>query len=85
MRVAVLGASGYTGLELLRILARHPDLELAVVTSEQRAGRVVGEAFPALAGLVDLRFQRADAAAPTTEVGRSAGRRVGERGRSRRS
>ncbi len=68
MRVAVLGASGYTGLELLRILVRHPDLELAAVTSEQRAGRAVGEAFPSLAGLVDLRFQRADVAALADEV-----------------
>ena len=42
MRVAVVGASGYTGLELLRILLRHPSAELAAVTSQQRAGRAVG-------------------------------------------
>ncbi len=63
MRVAVLGASGYTGLELLRILVRHPHMELTAVTSEQRAGRAVAEAFPSLAGLVDLRFESADASA----------------------
>ena len=56
MRVAVFGASGYTGLELLRILLRHPRFELAVVTSEQRAGEPVGDAFPSLRGLLDLRF-----------------------------
>lgn len=63
MKVAVVGASGYTGLELLRIVLRHPELELEAVTSEQRAGRVVGEAFPALRGLVDLSFEALDAPA----------------------
>ncbi len=62
MRVAVIGASGYTGLELLRILQRHPEFELAVATSEQRAGTRVGEAFPALRGLIDLVFEPNDPA-----------------------
>ncbi len=57
MRVAVIGASGYTGLELLRILLRHPEFELAVVTSEQRAGTPVGEAFPSLRGLTERVFE----------------------------
>jgi N-acetyl-gamma-glutamyl-phosphate reductase len=57
MKVAVIGASGYTGLELLRILLRHPEFEIAAVTSEQRAGREVGEVFPALRGRLDLRFE----------------------------
>jgi N-acetyl-gamma-glutamyl-phosphate reductase len=60
MRVAVLGASGYTGLELLRILLRHPVFEIAAVSSEQRAGQPVGEAFPALRGQLDLAFEPAD-------------------------
>lgn len=59
MRVAVVGASGYTGLELLRILLRHPQAEVVAVTSEQRAGLAVGEAFPSLRGLLDLRFESA--------------------------
>lgn len=59
-RVAVIGASGYTGLELLRLLRRHPEVELVAVTSEQRAGEPVGEAFPGLAGLWDLRFEPND-------------------------
>lgn len=63
MKVAVVGASGYTGLELLRILMRHPELEIAAVTSEQRAGRAVGEAFPALRGRLDLEFEANDAKA----------------------
>jgi N-acetyl-gamma-glutamyl-phosphate reductase len=60
MKVAVFGASGYTGLELLRLLLRHPRVELAVVTSEQRAGQAVGDAFPALRGCLDLRFEASD-------------------------
>lgn len=60
MRVAVFGASGYAGLELLRILLRHPEAEIALVTSEQRAGQPVGDAFPALRGCLDLRFQASD-------------------------
>jgi N-acetyl-gamma-glutamyl-phosphate reductase len=62
MKVAVVGASGYTGLELLRILLRHPELEIAAVTSEQRAGQPVGEAFPALRGRLDLPFEAVDPA-----------------------
>jgi N-acetyl-gamma-glutamyl-phosphate reductase len=57
VRVAVFGASGYTGLELLRILLRHPEFEIVAVTSEQRAGQRVGEAFPALRGRLELAFE----------------------------
>ena len=63
MRVAVVGASGYTGLELIRLVLRHPQLELVAITSEQRAGVPAGEAFPALRGLVDLAFESFDPAA----------------------
>ncbi len=63
LRVAVVGASGYTGLELLRILLRHPRVRLAAVTSEQRAGRSLGECFPSLAGLTELCFTAVDPAA----------------------
>jgi N-acetyl-gamma-glutamyl-phosphate reductase len=69
MRVAVFGASGYTGLELLRLLLRHPRFEIAVVTSEQRAGEPVGDAFPSLRERLDLRFTAsADAARLAREV-----------------
>lgn len=59
MRTAIVGASGYTGLELVRIVLRHPELELCVVTSEQRAGVPLGEAFPALRALCDLTLESA--------------------------
>ena len=68
MRVAVIGASGYTGLELLRILLRHPEFEIAVATSERRAGTRVGEAFPALRGLIDLGFESNDPASIAKRV-----------------
>ena len=60
MRVAIIGASGYTGLELVRIVLRHPELELAVVTSEQRVGKPAADCFPALRGLTDLCFEAND-------------------------
>ncbi len=59
MRVGIFGASGYTGLELLRLLLQHPEFEIVAVTSEQRAGQPVGEAFPALRGRLDLVFEPA--------------------------
>jgi N-acetyl-gamma-glutamyl-phosphate reductase len=68
MRVAVLGASGYAGLELLRILLRHPGFEIAAVTSEQRAGQAVGEVFPALRGQLDLVFEAVDPASLASKV-----------------
>ena len=60
MRVAIVGASGYTGLELVRIVLRHPNFELVAVTSEQRAGMAAGDAFPSLRGALDLAFQSND-------------------------
>ncbi len=59
MKVAVVGASGYTGVELVRILLRHPSFELSVVTSEQRAGEPMADFIPGLTGLLDLRFESA--------------------------
>ncbi|MDH4227011.1 MAG: N-acetyl-gamma-glutamyl-phosphate reductase [Deltaproteobacteria bacterium] len=53
LRVAVLGASGYTGLELLRLLASHSMAEVSLVTSRQYAGKPVTEVFPFLRGFYD--------------------------------
>ncbi|HEX9034612.1 MAG TPA: N-acetyl-gamma-glutamyl-phosphate reductase [Streptosporangiaceae bacterium] len=50
MRVAVVGASGYAGGELLRLVSGHPDLELAVATADSSAGKTVGEVHANLAG-----------------------------------
>lgn len=46
VKVAIVGASGYSGEELLRLLNRHPGVELKIITSRQNAGKPVGEFFP---------------------------------------
>jgi N-acetyl-gamma-glutamyl-phosphate reductase len=57
VKVAVLGASGYTGAELLRLLVGHPHAELVAATSEQSAGRAVSAVFPHLASVLPLSFE----------------------------
>jgi len=56
-RIAVIGASGYTGVELLRLLVQHPETELVCVTSRQYAGQPVGKIFPSLQGFINLNFE----------------------------
>ena len=55
-RVAVVGAAGYIGGDLIRILLGHPQVELAAATSRRLAGRRVDGAHPNLRGLTDLTF-----------------------------
>ena len=65
-RVAVAGASGYAGGELLRLIAGHPDLELTVVTADSSVGKRVAESHPNLAGdpvLGEMAFEPHSAAA----------------------
>lgn len=57
IRVAVAGASGYAGGELLRLIAAHPHFTLTVATSEKSAGASVASSFPHLAGIVDHTFE----------------------------
>src|SRR6266568_1132409 len=59
-RVAVAGASGYAGGEVLRLLAGHPDLELAAVTADSKAGQPLGAVHPQLAGVPGLAGRRFD-------------------------
>ena len=54
--VGIVGGTGYTGVELLRILCRHPGVELAAITSRGEAGTAVAELFPSLRGRIGLRF-----------------------------
>ncbi len=56
IKVAVIGASGYAGLELVRILVRHPGCDLVALHSLEYPGRPFAEIFPALTGLVELSF-----------------------------
>ena len=61
MKTAIIGASGYSGEELVRILARHPNVELCAVTSRSLAGSSVADQMPALRHLVgDLKFTASD-------------------------
>lgn len=56
IRVGIVGGTGYTGVELLRLLAQHPRAELAVITSRKEAGMPVSDMFPNLRGRVALKF-----------------------------
>jgi N-acetyl-gamma-glutamyl-phosphate reductase len=60
VRVAVAGASGYAGGELLRLVAAHPDLELGPVTAGASAGAAVADVHPHLRALAGRTFDRAD-------------------------
>ncbi len=57
MKIGVIGASGYTGGELLRILVRHPECEVSCVTSRRFKGKDVSEINPNLRGVTDLKFE----------------------------
>ena len=61
VRVAVAGASGYMGAELLRLLLGHPRITVTGVTSERLASELLGRAYPHLRGLTELAFHDLDA------------------------
>ena len=56
VNVTIVGASGYSGEELTRLVLRHPELELAAVTSRQTAGQKLNDVFQALPRKTDLVF-----------------------------
>ncbi len=61
IKTGVVGGTGYTGVELLRLLLGHPDVELTVITSRAEAGRPVADLFPNLRGHTGLAFTAPDA------------------------
>lgn len=61
VRAAIVGASGYSGEELIRLLSRHPLVDLRVITSRQSAGKDISEVFPRFAGS-GLKFSAPDVA-----------------------
>ena len=63
IRAGIVGGTGYTGVELLRLLASHPQVELKVITSRSEDGVAVADMFPNLRGRLDLRFTAPDPAA----------------------
>ncbi|MDH3311065.1 MAG: N-acetyl-gamma-glutamyl-phosphate reductase [Gammaproteobacteria bacterium] len=56
IKIGIIGGTGYTGVELLRLLAAHPQADLRVITSRGEAGRPVADLFPNLRGHVKLAF-----------------------------
>ena len=60
LNVAILGASGYTGGELIRILVNHPNVKISHVTAERHAGKEISEVFPHLKGIIDLKLEKLD-------------------------
>ncbi len=54
MRAGIIGATGYTGVELVKIIARHSHLELSVITSESYAGKPFSEIYPLMQGVCDM-------------------------------
>lgn len=62
IKVGIVGGTGYTGVELLRLLARHPQVELRAITSRKEAGMAVADMFPNLRGHVGLKFVEPEAA-----------------------
>ncbi|MEC8956952.1 MAG: N-acetyl-gamma-glutamyl-phosphate reductase [Nitrospinota bacterium] len=60
IKVGIAGASGYTGLELIRLLANHPEVELSVLTSETYKEKSIADVFPSLNGIIDINLQSLD-------------------------
>ena len=63
IKAGIVGGTGYTGVELLRLLAQHPQVELRAITSRKEAGTPVAAMFPSLRGRVTLAFTEPDAKA----------------------
>lgn len=62
IKVGIVGGTGYTGVELLRLLAVHPDVQLTAITSRKEDGLPVADMFPSLRGRVDIAFSSPDKA-----------------------
>ena len=60
IKVGIVGATGYTGLELLRLLINHPEVYLNCITSRSEAGTAVSALFPSLRGHIDQNFTQPD-------------------------
>ncbi|PKM21338.1 MAG: N-acetyl-gamma-glutamyl-phosphate reductase, partial [Gammaproteobacteria bacterium HGW-Gammaproteobacteria-14] len=60
LQVGIVGGTGYTGVELLRLLAGHPNADVVAITSRSEDGVAVADMFPSLRGHIDLRFSVPD-------------------------
>lgn len=62
LKAGIVGAAGFAGIELVRLCLLHPEFEPIVATSDELAGKLVSEAYPAFDGCTDLRFSAHDSA-----------------------
>lgn len=60
IKVGIVGGTGYTGVELIRLLSQHPNAQVTLLTSRSEAGRRVDDMFPSLRGVSDLEFSDLD-------------------------
>jgi len=60
LKIGIVGGTGYTGVELLRLLADHPGARVEVITSRSNAGTLVADVFPNLRGKFDIRYTEPD-------------------------
>lgn len=60
VKIGIVGGTGYTGVELLRLLATHPEVELTAITSRAEAGKAVSDLYTSLRGMVDVCFSEPD-------------------------
>ncbi len=58
IRVGVVGASGYSGMDLLKLLVRHPDVQVTMITSGTYAGQLLGDLNPYFTGKLDIAFKK---------------------------
>ena len=56
LKIGIVGGTGYTGVELLRILSQHPEVSIEAITSRKEAGMDVAQLFPSLRGRIELKF-----------------------------
>ncbi|MCG8498956.1 MAG: N-acetyl-gamma-glutamyl-phosphate reductase [Firmicutes bacterium] len=60
VKIGILGATGYAGIELVRILSQHPQVEIVSVTSQSYAGQKISDIYPHLRGLCDMTCEKPD-------------------------
>ena len=63
IKVGIIGGTGYTGVELLRLLVVHPKVDVTLITSRSEAGKPVSDLFPSLRGFTDITFSQPNAGA----------------------
>lgn len=68
MKAAIIGASGYTGGELIRLLSAHQKVEVSLATSRQLAGRPVTDQHPHVTGFCDLKFENPEISSIDTDI-----------------